>query len=94
MHLEHVGDLSAAALLSAFERFMHSDNGSNFVGAEKILRSNIQQFMADDPLQSLFTTSSIEWLLTKGDLFSREDSWVALFWYTTCDTALAFTTHV
>lgn len=46
IHLEATSDLSTAAFLSAFQRFIsrrgcpnhiHSDNGTNFVGASKIL---------------------------------------------------------
>ncbi|XP_036346940.1 uncharacterized protein LOC118756280, partial [Rhagoletis pomonella] len=40
---------------------MVSDNGTNFVGAEKVLRNKYEQCMADDALQSFFADSNIEW---------------------------------
>ncbi|XP_036347115.1 uncharacterized protein LOC118756459, partial [Rhagoletis pomonella] len=70
MHLEFVGDLSTPAFLNAFKRFINrrgycktmvSDNGTNFVGAEKELRNKYEQCMADDALQSFFADSNIEW---------------------------------
>ncbi|XP_054729181.1 uncharacterized protein LOC129238173 [Anastrepha obliqua] len=70
MHLEFVGDLSTPAFLNAFKRFtnrrgfckvMASDNGTNFVGAEKELRIAFQQCMADIKLRSFFADSNIEW---------------------------------
>ncbi|XP_036317530.1 uncharacterized protein LOC118732509, partial [Rhagoletis pomonella] len=70
MHLELVGDLSAPAFLNAFKRFvnrrgyckvMFSDNGTNFVGAEKVLRNNFQQCMSDERLRTFFAGSNIEW---------------------------------
>ncbi|XP_017468190.1 PREDICTED: uncharacterized protein LOC108360428 [Rhagoletis zephyria] len=70
MHLEFVGDLSTLGFLNAFKRFinrrgycklMTSDNGTNFVGAEKELRSAFQKCMADTRLRSFFADSKIEW---------------------------------
>lgn len=70
MHLEFVGDLSTPAFLNAFKRFinrrgyckvMFSDNGTNFVGAEKQLRNSLQQCMADDRFRSFFNDLSIDW---------------------------------
>lgn len=51
IHIELVGDLSAAAFISAFKRFtsrrgavkhMYSDNGTNFVSANKLLLQSIE----------------------------------------------------
>lgn len=51
IHLEIVSDLSSPAFLAAFKRFvgrrgrvhrMYSDNGTNFVGAKKILQNDIK----------------------------------------------------
>ncbi|XP_036346423.1 uncharacterized protein LOC118755704 [Rhagoletis pomonella] len=70
MHLEFVGDLSTPAFLNAFKRFinrrgyfkvMSSDNGTNFVGAEKELRIGFQRCMADAKLRTFFADSNIEW---------------------------------
>ncbi|XP_017464969.1 PREDICTED: uncharacterized protein LOC108358258 [Rhagoletis zephyria] len=70
MHLEFVGDLSTPAFLNALKRFisrrgycrvMSSDNGTNFVGAEKELRIAFQRCMADAKLRSFFADSNIEW---------------------------------
>lgn len=52
LHLEVVSDLSSQAFLAAYRRFvgrrgrfhkLYSDNGTNFVGAEKILRDEIRK---------------------------------------------------
>ncbi|XP_054745971.1 uncharacterized protein LOC129250368 [Anastrepha obliqua] len=40
---------------------MTSDNGTNFVGAEKELRIAFQQCMANIKLRSFFADSNIEW---------------------------------
>ncbi|XP_017480988.1 PREDICTED: uncharacterized protein LOC108370215 [Rhagoletis zephyria] len=70
MHLEFVGDLSTSAFLNAFKIFvnrrgyckiMTSDNGTNFVGAERELRVAFQQCMADTKPRNFFTDSNIEW---------------------------------
>ncbi|CAD6997290.1 unnamed protein product [Ceratitis capitata] len=63
-----LGDLSASAFLNAFKRFidrrgysmeMFSDNGTNFVGAEKELRTKYEQCMADGRLEAFFANSDI-----------------------------------
>lgn len=70
MHLEFVGDLSSSSFLNAFKRFinrrgyckvMFSDNGTNFVGAEKVLRKKYEECMQHPELQSFFADSAIEW---------------------------------
>lgn len=56
VHLEIVSDLTAVAFLAAFKRFisrrgqvtdMYSDNGTNFVLANKILQQDMKEFTRD-----------------------------------------------
>ena len=51
VHLEAAPDLTTSSFMNALRRFiarrgtvkyLHSDNGSNFVSADKILRDNIK----------------------------------------------------
>ena len=63
-HLEQVSDLTTDAFLAALKRFVsrrglptliHSDNGSNFVGANNVL-SNIDSMLSTPTTQSAITT--------------------------------------
>lgn len=54
IHLEAVSNLSTPSFLAAFSRFvarrgcpraMYSDNGTNFVGASKVLRLEFREFL-------------------------------------------------
>lgn len=56
IHLEATSDLSTPSFLAAFARFVarrgcpkniYSDNGTNFVGASRSLRSEFKAFLAD-----------------------------------------------
>ncbi|XP_055838851.1 uncharacterized protein LOC129906891 [Episyrphus balteatus] len=70
IHLEAVSDLSAAAFLAAFTRFVSrrglpatvfSDNGTNFVGASKLLISDLQKAVQSYPADSAPNFSKITW---------------------------------
>ncbi|XP_017484250.1 PREDICTED: uncharacterized protein LOC108372938 [Rhagoletis zephyria] len=70
MHLELASNLSSETFISVIKRFASrrgycrtyvSDNGTNFVGAEKDLRTVFQQAMNDPNLQHFFANSSIDW---------------------------------
>ncbi|XP_017465261.1 PREDICTED: uncharacterized protein LOC108358442 [Rhagoletis zephyria] len=70
MHLELAGDLSSVAFIAAFKRFtnrrgycqhIYSDNGTNFVGAERELRIAYERCISDDKLSSYFTDTHTTW---------------------------------
>ncbi|XP_036322189.1 uncharacterized protein LOC118736208 [Rhagoletis pomonella] len=48
-------------LIRGFCKVMFSDNGTNFVGAEKHLRNSLQQCMTDDRFRSFFSDLNIDW---------------------------------
>lgn len=69
VHLELVGNLSAKAFLAAFDRFfirrqhvkhMYSDNGTNFVAANKELRAAIETWNSSEVINYL-SAKNIEW---------------------------------
>ncbi|XP_075162598.1 uncharacterized protein LOC142235215 [Haematobia irritans] len=72
IHLEAVSDLSTATFLAAFARFvarrgcpkdMYSDNGTNFVGASRALRSEFRSFIrnvSSEIVQS-YVNNGINW---------------------------------
>lgn len=72
IHLEIVSDLSSQSFLAAFKRFvgrrgrcqrLYSDNGTNFVGADRILQNDIllaEQTWKSD-LDISFKDSNTEW---------------------------------
>lgn len=73
IHLELVSDMSTSAFLAALRRMasrrgkpshIYSDNGTNFVGANKILQQEyheIKQLLNDDQLMSEITDMEITW---------------------------------
>ena len=71
VHLEFVSDLSTPAFLAAFTRFtarrglpscVYSDNGSNFIGAAKILKDCAQFLTVNfETIYSSFATRGIKW---------------------------------
>ena len=76
IHLEVVLDLTTEAFLSALRCFVarrgvpatiRSDNGSNFVGAHRVLDAAYKSLISQDPDESLIqylTSQRIEWLHT------------------------------
>ncbi|XP_073823930.1 uncharacterized protein [Musca autumnalis] len=72
IHLEAVSDLSSATFLAAFSRFvsrrgcpkeMYSDNGTNFVGSSKVLRSEFLTFIqtVGPELMKNYSTRGMIW---------------------------------
>ncbi|XP_059223171.1 uncharacterized protein LOC131996976 [Stomoxys calcitrans] len=72
VHLEAVSDLSSTTFLAAFSRFvsrrgcpkeMYSDNGTNFVGASKTLKSEFREFLKviGPQLTGSYATQGISW---------------------------------
>ncbi|XP_017476590.1 PREDICTED: uncharacterized protein LOC108366645 [Rhagoletis zephyria] len=70
MHLELGGDLSSVSFIAAFKRFtnrrghcqhVYSDNGTNFVGAERELRTAFERCIGDDKLTSYFADAQTTW---------------------------------
>ncbi|XP_075167660.1 uncharacterized protein LOC142239773 [Haematobia irritans] len=72
IHLEAVSDLSTATFLAAFARFVsrrgcpkhvYSDNGTNFVGASRALRSEFRSFIrsvSSEIVQS-YVNNEVDW---------------------------------
>lgn len=70
LHIELVSDLTSQKFIDAFKRFvarkggvsdLYSDNGSNFVGADRILQDHLKQ-LNDDPLvQNYFARKGTTW---------------------------------
>ncbi|XP_036347617.1 uncharacterized protein LOC118756995 [Rhagoletis pomonella] len=70
MHLELVGDLSSPAFVAALSRFVnrrgycqhvYSDNGTNFVGAERELYAAYRRCVRDEKLTSYLANMQITW---------------------------------
>ncbi|XP_029175258.1 uncharacterized protein LOC114943741 [Nylanderia fulva] len=70
IHLELVEDCSSAGFLSAFRRFvsrrglpksLYSDNGTNFQGADKEMKSTFEALMKDPALHDCLANDRIEW---------------------------------
>ncbi|XP_055714187.1 uncharacterized protein LOC129808438 [Phlebotomus papatasi] len=71
VHLEVLTSLSTKAFISAFRRFiarrgmpshMHSDNGTNFVGASKELYQLLKEHATQQELSDLSSRLHIQWL--------------------------------
>ncbi|XP_031334025.1 uncharacterized protein LOC116164038 [Photinus pyralis] len=69
IHLELAGDLSTSSFLNAFKRFvgrrgicstLYSDNGTNFVGANKELK-NVIKLLSNSEFSEYFRQNSIDW---------------------------------
>ena len=69
VHIEVAPDLSADSFINTFRRFVsrrgkpkevYSGNGSNFVGAEKILKESLRE-LNQQVLQSFFCQEEIKW---------------------------------
>ncbi|XP_017489493.1 PREDICTED: uncharacterized protein LOC108377740 [Rhagoletis zephyria] len=72
MHLEVVSDLTTDAFIAALKRFvsrrglpsdMHSDNGTNFIGANRELMKSFKQMSKSRDVGSYMATSFINWHL-------------------------------
>ncbi|CAD7004709.1 unnamed protein product [Ceratitis capitata] len=70
MHLELTGDLSTISFIAAFKRFisrrgycqhLYSDNGTNFIGAERELRAAFERCINDDKLKNYFVGTETTW---------------------------------
>lgn len=70
VHLELVSDYATSGFLAAFRRFvarrgipaaMYSDNGTNFVGADKELRSALRTVARDEDLRAQLVSDGTEW---------------------------------
>lgn len=67
IHLEVVSDQSSEAFLCALKRFIglcqniYSDNGTNFVGADKILAKDIQKAAFNNKIAEVLANDGIKW---------------------------------
>jgi len=70
IHLEIVEDYTTAGFLAAFRRFVsrrglpahiYSDNGMNFRGADRELRTNFQAMSLDSTLQASLANDGVQW---------------------------------
>lgn len=70
MHLELVSSLSTDAFIAALARFvarrgvcahMFSDNGTNFVGADRILQGNFKHVCQTHAVNTFLAENSIQW---------------------------------
>ncbi|XP_075162761.1 uncharacterized protein LOC142235393 [Haematobia irritans] len=72
IHLEAVSDLSTPTFLAAFARFvsrrgspkdMYSDNGTNFVGASRVLKSDFRNFIRNisSEVMETYVNNGIHW---------------------------------
>lgn len=69
-HIELVTELTAQAFLAAFNRFsarrglpshIYSDNGTNFIGANKIIKKEYAAMLKDSQITNHLTNKSIAW---------------------------------
>ncbi|XP_077966594.1 uncharacterized protein LOC144420808 [Styela clava] len=86
VHIELAEDLSTDAFINALRRFMarrskpfelHSDNGSNFVGAQRILREEIQK-LDHTKLDGFFRKQEIRWYFNTPTASNQGGSWEIL----------------
>ncbi|XP_077966565.1 uncharacterized protein LOC144420790 [Styela clava] len=84
--IELAEDLSTDAFINALRRFMarrskpfelHSDNGSNFVGAQRILREEIQK-LDHTKLDGFFRKQEIRWYFNTPTASNQGGSWEIL----------------
>lgn len=70
VHIELVEDLTTESFIAALKRFisrrgkikdMYSDNGTNFVGAERVLQELIKNTKFKDLVQEFATAEQISW---------------------------------
>ena len=70
VHLEVVSDMSSDTFLAAFRRFiprrgrcahLYSDNGTNFVGASRILQKEIKNYIQNSDVQDELSTIGTQW---------------------------------
>ncbi|XP_029175540.1 uncharacterized protein LOC114944008 [Nylanderia fulva] len=70
IHIELVEDYSAAGFLAAFRRFasrrglpqkLYSDNGTNFHGADRELKSTFDAVSSDPSLRDVLANDRVEW---------------------------------
>lgn len=73
LHLEIVSDLTAAAFIACLRRFvarrgkcsvLWSDNGTNYIGGNNLLKSEYQQFLSDENFEKInkfLVTEEIQW---------------------------------
>lgn len=70
VHIEFVSDLTSQKFIEAFKRFvarkgqvtdLYSDNGTNFVGAERILQEHLNELVEDPTLQNYFARQGTTW---------------------------------
>ncbi|XP_044744246.1 uncharacterized protein LOC123306343 [Coccinella septempunctata] len=70
IHLEAVSDLSTEAFMAAFRRFtsrrglcsaIFSDNGTNFIGAKRILDKEYQEAINESSIEKALAEKSIKW---------------------------------
>ncbi|XP_044760248.1 uncharacterized protein LOC123317705 [Coccinella septempunctata] len=70
IHIEAVTDLTSTAFMAAFRRFisrrgictdLYSDNGTNFVGAKKILDKETKDAIDEQAIKEAVATEAVRW---------------------------------
>ncbi|XP_037047939.1 uncharacterized protein LOC119082532 [Bradysia coprophila] len=70
IHIEFVSDMTSVKFIEAFKRFvarrgqvtdLYSDNGTNFVGADNILREHMAELNKDPTIQNYFARQGTTW---------------------------------